>query len=76
MELGESLIAILMGIGIMFSIIIAIGLLIVFWSVSGLLINYLSIGGWWGFISQIAVTLFLWTVGVKITTSTIQKGEQ
>lgn len=74
MEIGETIAFLLTGIGIAISVIIAIGLIIVFWIISGLIVDYLTIGGIWGLICQISLTLFLLTASLKLTSFTV-KGE-
>lgn len=75
MEIGETIAFLLTGIGIAISVIIAIGLIIVFWIISGLIVDYLTIGGIWGLICQISVTLFLLTASLKLTSFTVKGGE-
>lgn len=74
MEIGETIAFLLTGIGIAISVIIAIGLIIVFWIISGLIVDYLTIGGIWGLICQISLTLFLLTASLKLTSFYV-KGE-
>ena len=74
MEIGETIAFLLTGIGIAISVIIEIGLIIVFWIISGLIVDYLTIGGIWGLICQISLTLFLLTASLKLTSFTV-KGE-
>ena len=74
MEIGETIAFLLTGIGIAISVVIAIGLIIVFWIISGLIVDYLTIGGIWGLICQISLTLFLLTASLKLTSFTV-KGE-
>ena len=74
MEIGETIAFLLTGIGIAISVIIAIGLIIVFCIISGLIVDYLTIGGIWGLICQISLTLFLLTASLKLTSFTV-KGE-
>lgn len=74
MEIGETIAFLLTGIGIAISVIIAIGLIIVFWIISGLIVDYLTIGGIWGLICQISLTLFLLTASLKLTSFNV-KGE-
>lgn len=75
MEIGETIAFLLTGIGIAISVIIAIGLIIVFWIISGLIVDYLTIGGIWGLICQISLTLFLLTASLKLTSFTVKGGE-
>lgn len=75
MEIGETIAFLLTGIGIAISVIIAIGLIIVFWIISGLIVDYLTIGGIWGLICQISLTLFLLTASLKLTSFNVKGGE-